>query len=103
MRTGTSQTTLSGREPKQRRNASPKDQNHRRRKLWLDIPSTLLKRIITKNRWKEIFKKNTTRHKRNQKYYKNGHRKNSQPKIHFGTTVSDRKKEQKRTGNEYNR
>ena len=56
MRTGTSQTISLWREPKQRRNTSPKEQNHRRRKFWLDIPSTLLKRNIIKNNWKENFK-----------------------------------------------
>ena len=64
--------------------------------------------FIEKNHYKKslegIFqKKNTNRHKRNRKYYKNGNRKNKEPEIYFGTTVSDRKKEQKRTGNEYNR
>ena len=49
----------------------------------------------------EVPKQNINHSKRNQKYRKNGHQKANEPKIHFGTTILDRKKSKKRTDHQH--
>ena len=80
-----------------------KDQNYRKRKIWLDTYFILLKRTITKNTRRKVSKENTKSNKWNRKYCENGHRKNNKPEIHFGPIISDRTKSEKGIDNQRKR